>query len=153
MKRLTLRELGLSTQAAEQHRVPSPAPRPISAPRSAKVRVFCIAPFHDQNDEWEDPATREAKRARHVQSATHEQSMGRSSNPLHEMALPDDAGALACRDESTRAEWDVLSQYHELFRPQAIRTDLIPPVPADVKRLLLKPSQRSCAHGMTLPAA
>ena len=34
-----------------------------------------------------NPAAREAKRARYVQGAMHEQSMGRSENPLHEVEL------------------------------------------------------------------
>ena len=140
----------MSVQTAEQHRVAFlGSPDDLRAPERQGLwrdRVFCIAPFHDQNDEWEDPATRDAKRARYVQSAMHEQSMGRRSDPMQEMALPDDAGALACRDEGTRAEWDALNQYHKLFRPASICADLIPPVSAETQRLLLRPAQSGPSH-------
>ena len=76
-----------------------------------------------------------------MQGAMHEQSMGRSGNLLHEVALPEDAGSLSCRDESTRAEWDALNQYVSLMQPLAINPEAVADVPAATRKYLLKPSQ------------
>ena len=145
VKRLTLRDCGLQVAVAEQHRVAmlpeQPDTRAPERQGAWRERVFCVAPFLEQSEEWEDPAAREAKRARYVQGAMHEQSMGRSGNPLHEVALPEDAGSLSCRDESTRAEWDALNQYVSLMQPLAINPEAVADVPAATRKYLLKPSQ------------
>ena len=144
VKRLTLRDCGLQVAVAEQHRVAmlpeQPDTRAPERQGAWRERVFCVAPFL-QSEEWEDPAAREAKRARYVQGAMHEQSMGRSGNPLHEVALLEDAGSLSCRDESTRAEWDALNQYVSLMQPLAINPEAVADVPAATRKYLLKPSQ------------
>ena len=145
VKRLTLRDCGLQVAVAEQHRVAmlpeQPDTRAPERQGAWRERVFCVAPFLEQSEEWEGPAAREAKRARYVQGAMHEQSMGRSGNPLHEVALPEDAGSLSCRDESTRAEWDALNQYVSLMQPLAINPEAVADVPAATRKYLLKPSQ------------
>ena len=68
-------------------------------------------PYRLEHEEWEDPAEREAKRLRYVQSAMHEQSMGRPGRKLHEVTLPVDLDALTCADFDTRSEWDALNPY------------------------------------------
>ena len=145
VKRLTRRDCGLQVAVAEQHRVAmlpeQPDTRAPERQGAWRERVFCVAPFLEQSEEWEDPAAREAKRARYVQGAMHEQSMGRSGNPLHEVALPEDAGSLSCRDESTRAEWDALNQYVSLMQPLAINPEAVADVSAATRKYLLKPSQ------------
>lgn len=58
----------------------------------------------------------EAKRLRYVQSAMHEQSMGRPGKKLHEVTLPVDLDALTCADFDTRSEWDALNPLPVLSR-------------------------------------
>ena len=101
--------------------LPEPDTRAPERQGAWRERVFCVAPFLEQSEEREDPAAREAKRARYVQGAMHEQSMGRSGHLLHEVAL--------------------LNQYVSLMQPLAINPEAVADVPAATRKYLLKPSQ------------
>ena len=108
--------------------------------------VFCLDPFRLEHEEWEDPAEREAKRLRYVQSAMHEQSMGRPGKKLHEVILPVDLDALTCADFDTRAEWDALNPYVHLVSSEFLSANLAESILPETRQFVLKPSQGSMAH-------
>ena len=106
---------GLAVSSSPRHRVgfDGDAVDTNAEPKAGTWRqqVFCLDPYRLEHEEWEDPAEREAKRLRYVQSAMHEQSMGRPGKKLHEVTLPVDLDALTCADFDTRSEWDALNPY------------------------------------------
>ena len=108
--------------------------------------VFCLDPFRLEHEEWEDPAEREAKRLRYVQSAMHEQSMGRPGKKLHEVTLPVDLDALTCADFDTRAEWDALNPYVHLVSSEFLSANLAESILPETRQFVLKPSQGGMAH-------
>ena len=153
-KRITLRELGLIVPATTdndvRHRVPMFDGASLMAAEKQgqwREKVFCVAPFAEEFEQWEDLEERETKRQRYVSSAMHEQSMGRpGNNRLHEMALPVDVGALTCIDAGSRAEWDSLNQFQSCLKNESINHELTSSVRAEAKQLMQKQGQGGPSH-------
>ena len=106
VKSATLQQCGLAVSSSPRYRVGFDGD---AVDTNAELKagtwrqlVFCLDPYRLEDEEWEDPAEREAKRFRYVQSAMHEQSMGRPGKKLHEVTLPVDLDALTCADFDMR---------------------------------------------------
>ena len=120
--------------------------------------VFCLNPHLLEHEEWEDPEEREAKRQRYVQSALHEQSMGRPGPKEYEMQLPVDEGALQCRDADTNAEWDALNPFANLISDCMLAEHVSNAVLPETQQYMLRASERGAlshqeAAGLTAAAA
>ena len=131
VKRLTLRDCGLQVAVAEQHRVAmlpeQPDTRAPERQGAWRKRVFCVAPFLEQSEEWEDPRPR-----------------GRATCKAPCMSRGWEGRETRCtklRSPKTRAEWDALNQYVSLMQPLAINPEAVADVPAATRKYLLKPSQ------------
>ena len=149
VKAETLKQCGLAVSSSPLHRVgfEGAAIDPQSPAKEGKWRqlVFCLNPHSLEYEEWEDAADREAKRQRYVQSAMHEQSMGRPGNRLHEVTLPVDTDALICRDPDTRCEWDALHPYKEK-KSQHLSPEVGASILPETHNYVLKPSQGGMSH-------
>ena len=150
VKSATLQQCGLAVSSSPRHRVgfDGDAVDTNAEPKAGTWRqqVFCLDPYRLEHEEWEDPAEREAKRLRYVQSAMHEQSMGRPGKKLHEVTLPVDLDALTCADFDTRSEWDALNPYVHLVSSQFLADNLANSILPETKTYVLKPTQGGLTH-------
>lgn len=150
VKSATLQQCGLAVSSSPRHRVgfDGDAVDTNAEPKAGTWRqqVFCLDPYRLEHEEWEDPAEMEAKRLRYVQSAMHEQSMGRPGKKLHEVTLPVDLDALTCADFDTRSEWDALNPYVHLVSSQFLADNLADSILPETKTYVLKPSQGGMTH-------
>ena len=150
LKAATLQQCGLAVSSSPRHRVGFDGE---AVDTNAELKtgswrqvVFCLNPYLLEHEEWEDAAEREAKRLRHVQSAMHEQSMGRPGKKLHEVTLPVDLEALMCADYDTRAEWDALNPYLHLISSEFLCSSLSECILPETRGFVLKPSQGGMPH-------
>ena len=150
VKSATLQQCGLAVSSASRYRVgfDGDAVDTNAELKAGKWRqlVFCLDPYRLEDEEWEDPAEREAKRLRYVQAAMHEQSMGRPGKKLHEVTLPVDLDALTCADFDTRSEWDALHPYVHLVSSEFLSVKFADSILPETKSYVLKPSQGGMTH-------
>ena len=150
VKSATLQQCGLAVSSSPQYRVgfDGDAVHTNAELKAGTWRqlVFRLDPNRLEDEEWEDPAEREAKRFRYVQSAMHEQSVGRPGKKLHEVTLPVDLDALTCADFDTRAEWDALHPYVHLVSSEFLSVNLADSIQPETKSYVLKPSQGGMTH-------
>ena len=158
LKRRMLRECGLQVSESQLHRVLTKATERVdlqllkSPERDGDWReqVFCIAPFHEEREEWDTQEERAEKRARYVQTAMQEQSMGRPGKRSQEVDLPIDTTALICADLDTRFEWDALNAFPDLQFSNFLREEVVKQLVPEVQEYTLKDGQGGVSQSVAV---